>query len=96
MALCLVTAADPKYRKELFPKLLAILCSAEGNDVPKFGEHLAPAVDAENASGNIDTLEAAQGNLAGSVQKRVARLIKGSRTLAEGPAKATLGDDCHK
>jgi hypothetical protein len=85
MALGSVAAADPKYRKELFPKLLAILRGSEGNDVAKFGEHLEPAVDPGNAAAYIETLEDKLDELAASAQKRVARLVKRARLQA--PAK---------
>ena len=75
MTLGLVAAADPRYRKELFPELLAILRGSEAKDLAKFGERLRPALSGEYAACYVKTLESRLSELAPAAQKRVGRLL---------------------
>jgi len=83
MTLGLVAAADPRYLKELFPKLLAILRGSEAKDLPKFGEHLKPALSREYAASYVEALESRLNELPPPAQKRVGRLLAYAASLEE-------------
>jgi hypothetical protein len=76
MALGLVAAADPGYRKELFPTLLGFLRGCRASDVAKFGEYIIAAVDGKNSAEYRQALESRLGELNPSSRKRAEKLLR--------------------
>jgi hypothetical protein len=71
----IVASRAPRYRKALFPWLLAHLRSCRSQDVPQHAESITNAVNAGNSTEFVAVLEERLDGMRPSRAKRVRRLI---------------------
>ena len=81
LALARAASRNAKYRKAIFPFLMAHLKTCRPKDVPQHGEKVLVAVDASNKAQFVTVLRARLADLSGGGLRRVTKVIKAADAL---------------